>query len=154
MITMNFKIRPARTGTDKLKGSIMRKVIFAIVIMAVSLSAGANQRMTMSVGEIKLLRLSPIERVAVGQSAVLSTSLLENGQLLLLGESEGTTTVHLGFENGREAQYTVRVAEKDQATRAQTLNNLLGGIDGVEAEVVGDTEWSAWGRTARIRAGR
>lgn len=138
MTTMNFIIRPACTGADKLKGSIMRKVIFAIVIMAVSMSAGANQRMTMSVGEIKLLRLSPIERVAVGQSSVLSTSLLENGQLLLLGEAEGTTTVHLWFENGREAQYTVRVAEKDQATMAQTLNNLLQGIDGVEAEVVGD----------------
>jgi len=116
----------------------MRKVIFAIVIMAVSVAASANQRMTMSVGEIRLMRLAPIERVAVGQSSVMSTSLLENGQLLLLGEAEGTTTVHIWFENGKETQYTVRVAEKDQATMAETLNNLLEGIEGVEARVVGD----------------
>ena len=60
----------------------MRKVIFAIVIMTISAAAAANQRVTMYVGEIKLMRLSPIERVAVGQSAILSTSLLQNGQLL------------------------------------------------------------------------
>lgn len=116
----------------------MRKVLFAIVIMALSAAANAGQRLTMSVGEIKLLRLNPIERVAVGQSAVLSTSLLQNGQLLLLGEGEGTTTVHLWFENGKEAQYTVRVAEQDQSTMAQTLNNLLNGVPDVSAEVVGD----------------
>ena len=123
---------------DKLKGSIMRKVIFAIAIMVASTAVGANQSMTMSIGEIKLLRLSPIERVAVGQSTVLSTSLLKNGQLLLLGEAEGTTTVHVWFESGKETQYTVRVSEKDQQTTAQTLNNLLSGIPGVQAEVVGD----------------
>lgn len=116
----------------------MRKVIFAIVIMAVSAAASANQRLIISVGEIKLLRLSPIERVAVGQTSVLSTSLLKNGQLLLLGEGAGTTAVHLWFENGKEVQYTVTVAAEDQPTIAQTLNNLLSGIPGVEAEVVGD----------------
>jgi len=116
----------------------MRKVIFAIVIMAVSAAAGANQRLIISVGEIKLLRLNPIERVAVGQTSVLSTSLLKNGQLLLLGEGAGTTAVHLWFEDGKETQYTVTVAEQDQPTIAQTLNNLLSGIPGVQAEVVGD----------------
>jgi len=135
---MQYKFRFTPVIGDKLKGSNMRKVIFAIVMMAVSTAASANNRMTMSVGEIKLLRLSPIERVAVGQSSVLSTSLLQNGQLLLLGEGAGTTTVHVWFENGKETQYTVRVAEQDQETMAQTLNNLLEGIPGVSAEVVGD----------------
>ena len=122
----------------RLKGSNMRKVIFAIVIMAVSTAAAADQRINMYVGEIKLMRLSPIERVAVGQSAILSTSLLQNGQLLLLGEGEGTTNVHLWFENGKEDQYTVTIFKEDQQNTAQILNSLLSGIPGVEAEVVGD----------------
>lgn len=116
----------------------MRKVIFAILIMMVSGAASAGSNMTMSVGEIKLLRLDPIERVAVGQSAILSTSLLQNGQLLLLGEGEGTTNVHLWFKNGKEAQYTVTIFKENQQSTAQTLNNLLAGIPGIEAEVVGD----------------
>jgi len=134
----NIEIRLQQINGIKLKGSIMRKAIFAIVIMAFSAAVSANQRMTMSVGEIKLLRLNPIERVAVGQTAVLSTSLLKNGQLLLLGEGVGTTTVHLWFESGKETQYTVTVAEQDQPTIAQALNSLLSGIPGVEAEVVGN----------------
>jgi pilus assembly protein CpaC len=116
----------------------MRKVFFAIVIMAVSASVSAKTPMEMAVGEIRLLRLSPIERVAVGQSSIVSTSLLQNGQLLLLGEAAGTTAVHIWFENGKEAQYTVRVAPADQPVTAQTLNGLLNGIPGVEAEVIGD----------------
>ncbi len=116
----------------------MRKVIFAVLIMAISAAAGASPRITMYVGEIKLMRLNPIERVAVGQSAVLSTSLLQNGQLLLLAEGEGSTNVHVWFENGHEAQYTVTIIKEDQENTAQSLNNLLAGIPGVEAEVVGN----------------
>ena len=138
MTAINFKSRLVCTSGDKLKGSIMRKVFFAIVIMAMSATVSAKTPMEMAVGEIKLLRLSPIERVAVGQSSIVSTSLLQNGQLLLLGEAAGTTAVHIWFENGKEAQYTVRVAPADQPVTAQTLNGLLNGIPGVEAEVIGD----------------
>ncbi|MFT4564837.1 MAG: pilus assembly protein CpaC [Gammaproteobacteria bacterium] len=116
----------------------MRKVIFAIVMLAVSVNAGASQRLSMHVGEIKLLRLSPIERVAVGQAAVMSTSLLKNGQLLMLAEGEGSTTVHLWFENGKESTYNVDVTKEDNHNIAATLNNLLAGIPGVEAQVIGD----------------
>lgn len=130
--------RPKLSGRMKLKGSIMRKVFFAIVIMALSVDVSALQRLSMHIGEIKLLRLSPIERVAVGQSAVLSTSLLKNGQLLMLAEGEGATTVHLWFENGKEAQYAIEVSKTDNQNVALTLNNLLAGIPGVEAEVIGD----------------
>ncbi|TDJ64978.1 MAG: hypothetical protein E2O36_00855, partial [Proteobacteria bacterium] len=116
----------------------MRKVIFAVLILMVSAAAGANQKIAMYVGEIRLMRLDPIERVAVGQSAILSTSLLKNGQLLFLGESQGATNVHLWFENGKEAQYSVIVTEEDKHNIAKTLNELLGGIPGVKAEVIGD----------------
>ena len=57
----------------------MRKVIFAIVIMAVSAAASANQRLIISVGEIKLLRLNPIERVAVGHRGRLRDRAARHG---------------------------------------------------------------------------
>jgi pilus assembly protein CpaC len=42
------------------------------------------------VGEIKTLVLkTPIERVAVGNGSLVSTSILNNGNLLVLAESEG-----------------------------------------------------------------
>ncbi len=116
----------------------MRKVIFAILILVAGAAANANQNIAMYVGEIKLMRLDPIERVAVGQSAILSTSLLQNGQLLLLGEGEGSTNVHVWFENGTEIQYTVAISKENQHNTAKTINELLKGIPGVEAEVIGD----------------
>ena len=100
-MTMNRDIRRGYSTGKTFEGTIMRKVLFAIVMMTFSVAASASQHMTMSVGEIKLLRLSPIERVAVGQSAVLSTSLLKNGQLLLLGEARAPRRSTCGSRTAR-----------------------------------------------------
>ena len=62
------------------------------------------------VGQIKILKVGNIKRVAVGNSKVLSTTLLNNGQLLLIAESAGDSNVHIWFNNGAEKDLAVRVS--------------------------------------------
>lgn len=69
----------------------------------------ANESIELYVGEIKILEVDDIERIAVGNSALLSTSLLNNGQLLLIAEKEGDSNVHIWFKNGKEMDYAVHI---------------------------------------------
>ncbi len=62
----------------------------------------AAERFDMYIGEIKILKLGNIERIAVGSPSVLSNSLLNSGQLILIAEEEGSTNVHVWFSNGTE----------------------------------------------------
>ena len=49
MKQLNITIRLTQTNEKKLKGSIMRKVIFAILILVLSAAADANQNIAMYV---------------------------------------------------------------------------------------------------------
>ena len=70
--------------------------------MALALTALQAWTANLTVGELKILNPGDIDRVAVGNANVISTSLLKNGQLLVFGEAPGVTTLHLWLKNGEE----------------------------------------------------
>jgi pilus assembly protein CpaC len=91
-------------------------------------------------GEVKILKVGNINRVAVGDAKLISTSLLNNGQLLLIAEGEGESTVHIWFNNGTEKNYTVTV-NKVYGTlqkKADEVGQLLEEVSGLNIRVVGE----------------
>lgn len=104
----------------------------------IALAAEQGRVIGMYVGEIRILRIDPVQRVAVGNGDLLSTSMLQNGQLLLLAEDEGTTTVHVWFEKGGEADYTVEVSAAYVHKDARLVSEILRDIDNLEVRVVGE----------------
>jgi pilus assembly protein CpaC len=94
----------------------------------------------MYIGEIKILQVGDIRRIAVGNASVLSTSLLSNGQLLLIAEGEGTSNVHIWLRSSAEKDLTVRV-DKSYGTLAKAANEvrlLLSDIEGLKVRIVGE----------------
>ena len=100
----------------------------------------AEGNIELYVGEIKILKVGEIERIAIGNSGILSTSMLNNGQLLLIAEDEGESNVHIWFKDGREKDYFVFI-RKVLSTLEKTADEvriLLADVNGLKVRIVGE----------------
>jgi len=113
------------------------KFFLAGVLTLVTLTVYATDQISMFIGEIKILEVGSIDRVAVGKGDLLSTSILENGQLLILAEKKGETTVHIWYTDGAESDLKVEILEADTGRIVTELQTLLSNLEGVQVKVVG-----------------
>ncbi len=122
------------------------RVLTGLFLGWLALACHAADVVEMDVGEIKILDVKPVERVAVGNAGVISTSLLNNGQLLAIAEKVGVSTLHIWYKNGEEADMEIQVGTKDVmklrqergiTQRAEEVRDLLSDIPGVSVRVVG-----------------
>jgi len=119
----------------------------AIVCIALAMSAEAATSMRLRVGQVKTLNPGAIERVAVGNAEMLSTSLLKNGQLLVFGEAEGVSSLRVWLTDGRELSYEIFIEGFEfqhargigsLSTKHAEVKKLLGAIPGLAVDLVGD----------------
>lgn len=125
-----------------------RRLHGLVLLLALLLGGvGVAEAVSMKVGEMRILRPGDIDRVAVGDAKVISSSLLKNGQLLLFGEAPGVTTLHLWLKNGQENHLQVTVDAADYALavnsavlrqKKQYVDEMLAQVPGVETTLVGD----------------
>jgi pilus assembly protein CpaC len=80
-------------------------------------------------GEVKVLNLGSVDRVAVG-------SVLSNGQLVLLAEKIGMTNMHIWFTDGREAEYKLEIVESPPPSTAKDVAGLLENVKGINVREV------------------
>lgn len=122
----------------------MNKIILAFMFLLVPGLAAAQEELTpvtsinVYVGEIKILEVGAVDRVAVGKGSLISTTLLDNGQLLILAEEAGETSVHLWYTDGAESDLKVNVLEKDQDRIVHELTVLLEDFKDLEVRKVGE----------------
>jgi pilus assembly protein CpaC len=134
-----------QAGRTRAEGRWGRCGLLGLVLLfgAVTQAMAIN----LKVGEMRILRPGDIDRVAVGDAEIISSSLLKNGQLLVFGEAPGVTTMHLWMKNGQESnlEFTVEAADYALAANSAVLrqkkanvDELLRQVPGVESAVVGD----------------
>ncbi len=126
---------------------MMRKLVLGLCLSFAFSVCMAGQVIELNVGEIKILKVGKVERVAVGKGGMLSTSLLKNGQLILIAEQEGVTTLHIWYKNGRETDMTVQIDTANVKeikrlgsidARSMEVRQLLSDISGLQVRVIGE----------------
>lgn len=100
-------------------------------------AAGLPSRLDLFVGDSRVLQVSPA-RVAIGNGAIVSVTTLPAGELLLLGEAAGRTTLQLWLRDGSQHRVVVDVAANDMEATLRTVRELLEGVAGVGARLVGN----------------
>ncbi len=98
----------------------------------------AKDTVSMYVGEVRVMEMGPIERVAIGNPAVASNSILPQGQLVILADAVGVTTMHIWLKDGSEKNFDVAVNEKQIMDSYQELVRLLADMPGVKVTRNGD----------------
>lgn len=94
------------------------------------------ESLSLTVGETHLLA-TDVQRLALGSGKVLSVSRPERGQLLLLAEAEGASTVQLWLRDGSRHRIRVTVSQYDLQPLLQQVRSLLLGTQNITAEVAG-----------------
>lgn len=119
---------------------IMKKLFAAILLFGIPLTGFCQEVIELYVGEIEILKVNDIKRIAVGNAGLVSTSMLNNGQLLVIGEAEGDSNVHIWFNDGSEKDYMVRITAK-YGTLTQKMDEvraLLADVAGLNVRLVGE----------------
>ncbi len=115
-------------------------LLMAGMLLFMQAAASAPARLpvlNMFVGDMQVLRPGAIKRVAVGVDKVISTSILDEGQLLILAEGKGETLLRLWLEDGRQQRYKINVAERDVHQASKEARSALRNLPSVTLRRVG-----------------
>jgi pilus assembly protein CpaC len=116
-------------------------------------SHGLPQRILLYVGEARTLAAQPV-RMAVGNGKVLSVSVVDARQLLLLGEAPGSSVLQLWFRDGSEHRIAIDVSAQNLEALRGEVSTLLEGVTGVTTRVAAGRvvlEGEGLGAEARTR---
>lgn len=109
----------------------------SLPVLAANKKILKNQTLNLYIGDVKVLKVPDIERVAVGNSALLSTSITKTGQLILLPEKDGETMVHIWGKPGWERKLKVQISKHDPSTAVSEVRSLLRDSNGLGVRTVG-----------------
>ena len=89
------------------------------------------------IGDMKMLQLGKIKRVAVGNGKLLSTSILDNGSLLILAEAVGDTEMKVWLENGDLVTHQFYITKNNSNRTSAEAASALRNIPGINTRKVG-----------------
>ena len=95
------------------------------------------KELVMFVGEITTIPASRIQRIAIGNGALISTRFIDDTQMLLIAEGVGDTSLVLWSPQGEVQRYIVRVGSKDSLFAYRAAKDVLGDITGIEIKPMG-----------------
>ena len=70
-------------------------------------------------GELKVLGKVDVTRVAIGNGGIIRAEILKTGELLIIAQSAGSTSLRLWNKDESQSAYNIRVTEKDMETRVR-----------------------------------
>lgn len=112
----------------------------AIVLLSLLLPVNVFARKTIQMyqGEVKVMQVGNVDRVAIGNPKVISNSLLHPGQLVMLANTVGITSMHLWLDDDSEMEFDVLVKEKKSFDSYSEIRQLLHAVPGVKARKIGE----------------
>ena len=87
-------------------------------------------------GEVQVLDLANVTRIAVGNGEVLRANVVASSQVVLIGQAEGTTSLRVWTHIGTQFTYEVKVRAFDTAQILRDVQDLLAGEPGISARQV------------------
>ncbi len=82
-------------------------------------SAVSTVNIDMFAGEVKVLGKVDVTRVAIGNGDIVRAEVLDTGELLVIGEVEGSTSLRLWHSDKTQSDYNIRVSGADPETRVR-----------------------------------
>lgn len=70
-------------------------------------------------GEVEVLGEYDVTRVAIGNGAIVRAEVLASGELLVIAQSAGSTSLRLWHKDGGQSDFNLRVSERDPEVRVR-----------------------------------
>ncbi len=112
-------------------------MVMFLLSSSLSWAAPKSQTLNLYIGSVKVMKIPNIERVAVGNSKLLSTSLTTKGQLIILPEKYGETTIHIWGKPGWERKLRVKISKNNPTSAVSEIRSLLQDSVNLNVRAVG-----------------
>ena len=87
-------------------------------------------------GEVKVLDVANVTRIAVGKGDVLKANVVASNQVVLIGSIAGTTSLRVWTRSGAQLTYRVIVRGFDMSQILRDVKDLLAGEPGISVKQV------------------
>jgi len=64
-------------------------------------------------GQVEVLAKVDVKRVAVGNGSIIRAEVLKTGELLVIAQAPGSTSLRLWHKSGKQTDFNIRVSEHD-----------------------------------------
>ncbi len=98
----------------------------------------APAELELFVGETRVLPSPNVARIAVGNGRLLSASVVDERDILLIANDPGATTMHVWARDGRTRRYNIQVRAAEMSRTTREILEFLSGSSNVRARAVGD----------------
>ena len=98
----------------------------------------AAQELTMYAGEVVVLNVGTLDRVAIGNGKVASSTVLDTNRLLIIAQDVGDTNILLWDKTRLIREIRLRVTAQNLERIKAEARNLLSEIPGLKINNVGD----------------
>ncbi|MBV6271677.1 pilus assembly protein N-terminal domain-containing protein [Alcaligenaceae bacterium CGII-47] len=94
--------------------------------------------LSMQVGEVRVLGLPDVARVAVGDGHVINAVTTEDKEVIVFARHQGSSALHIWSEDGRSHRYMVDIAPEGARQEQSELRSMLERIPQARVTAVGD----------------
>ena len=99
---------------------------------------GAETLLRMQVGEVRVLAVPDVARVAVGDGHVLNAVTTEEKEVIVFARNEGSSALQIWSLDGSRRRYDIDVAPEGARRIEEELRKVLSRIPGIEISAIGD----------------
>lgn len=93
---------------------------------------------TMQVGEVRVMDVPDVARVAVGDGHVLNAVTTTEKEVIVFARNEGSSALQVWSENGQRLAYLIDVAPERARQVQHELRTVLERIPNIEVSTIGD----------------
>jgi pilus assembly protein CpaC len=83
-------------------------------------------------GQVQVLDMPNVSRIAVGNGRVLKAQVIDPGQVVLIGQAAGSTTLRVWAGGGTQYDYEVTVRNDEAARAARDIRDILADEPGLK----------------------
>lgn len=111
---------------------------FVYLVSYSPLPVYSQSSLKLEVGSSTILKLTNIERLAIGNGEVIQATVINQSEIVVFGKKTGSTTLDVWRSSGKRVSYQVRVAPEGFSRVQEEIKNLLKSIPMARSSVVGD----------------
>ncbi len=123
-----------------IKFAALGQLMLAAFLLSQSALAGprvSEHMLTLYEGQSRVISVPGVVRMSVGKSDMVSSTLLQSGEVVLIAEEKGETNIHFWFDDGSRETVSIIVVESNTWRESLEVKSLLRGIEGLDVRIVG-----------------
>lgn len=124
--------------TARARAGAALAAILAVLLSVATAEPLPPMPVELHVGQVHLIRAGELKRIAIGNGKVIQATALDGGQVLVIPEAPGQSTLHLWGADGTETRFEIHVVPADANRMLAEVRAMLGEESPIRTRIVGD----------------